>query len=116
MLALFVYFLIFLIPGLFAVLVYNRFSRNRVECCNALSLAFIFDWLIVGINFAVLYLIKGICSFQKLNSCLNSLRFTSKYILLSIVVGIILAILACLLTRLFSRCRKHIGGGNNNCN
>jgi hypothetical protein len=114
--SLFVYFLIFLVPGLFAVLVYNLISCNRMECSKTITSALIFDLLILGINLAELRFIKGICTFQDLQPYFDCLSFTSKYILLSLVVGIVLAVLAWLLSHLHGWCRGHFHHGSKNCN
>lgn len=111
----FVYFLMFLVPGLFAVAVYNLICYNRINCCRTILLALIYDLFIVGINFAGLRFIKGIGDFCALDSYLHCLSFTPKYILLSLIVGAILAILTCLLTRLFSWCKERIHGNKDCC-
>jgi hypothetical protein len=114
--SLFVYFLIFMIPGLFAVLVYNLISCHSMDHGKTITSALIFDLLILGINLAGLRFIKGICTFQELQSYLHCLSFTSKYILLSLGVGIALAILAWLLSHLHSWCRGRFPQNNKNCN
>jgi hypothetical protein len=114
--SLFIYFLIIMIPGLFAALVYNLLCCNKMDCFRTITSALVFDLLILGINLAGLRFIKGIYSFQDLNVYFHCLSFTSKYILLSLIVGIGLAVLACLLLRLFNYCRRHFHHGHNNCN
>lgn len=113
---LFVYFLIFLIPGLFAVLIYNRICCHKVEGCNAISSALIFDLLIMGINFAGLHLLRNICTLNDLQCRFNCLCFTLKYIILSLAAGIVLAIIACLLLHLHCYCKRHLHCCKNNCN
>ncbi|MDV3429194.1 MAG: hypothetical protein LIR50_19560 [Bacillota bacterium] len=107
MLSIFVYFLIFLIPGLFAVLIYNLISHSSMDCCKTITSALIFDLLILGINLAGLRFLKCICTFKELQCYFNCLSFTPKYILLSLVVGIVLAVLAYLLLHLYCSFRKH---------
>ncbi|QAT41087.1 hypothetical protein [Clostridium sp. JN-9] len=103
----FIYFLIFLVPGLFAVLLQNLLCRSRMECWKAAGSALMYDLLILAINLAGLSYFKGICTFCEFQGYLQCLRFTSKYIFLSIIVGIVLAISAWLLSKLFVCCKKH---------
>jgi hypothetical protein len=110
--SLFVYFLIFLVPGLFAVLIYNLICCRRIECCETITSALIFDLFILGINLAGLRFVKGICNFHELQPYFNCLSFTPKYILLSLIVGIVLAILACLLSHLHSYCKRRFHHNN----
>lgn len=116
MMILFVYFLIFLVPGLFAVLMYNRICGHKVECFNAISLAFIFNLLILGINLAVLRYIQGIYTIYDLQCRFNCLSCILKYILLSLFAGIVLAIFACLIQRLYCCCKRHFHCCNRSCN
>lgn len=116
MLSLFVYFLIFLIPGLFSILIYNCICCHRVEGCSTVPLALIFDLLIMGINFAGLHILRGICSLSDLQCRFNCLCFTIKYIILSLAAGLVLAILACLLQRFYCFCKRHFHCCHKNCN
>jgi hypothetical protein len=86
-----------------------------MECWRAAGSALMYDLLILGINLAGLSYFKGICSFCNFQAYLGCLRFTSKYIFLSIGVGIVLAILTCLLAKLciFSKKLFH---GRKSCN
>lgn len=111
----FIYFLIFLVPGLFAVLVQSLLFRHRMECWRAAGSALMYDLLILGINLAGLNYFKGICSFCDFQGALQCVKFTSKYIFLSIFVGIVLAILAWLLSKLSVCCRKFFHG-RKSCN
>lgn len=104
--SIFVYFLIFLVPGIFAVLVYNLLGRRAIGAWNTIGLALVYDLMITGINFAGLRFIKGISNFGVLDIYLRCLSFTPKYILLNLVVGLVLAILTWLIVRLLR------GGGN----
>jgi hypothetical protein len=101
--SIFVYFIIFLVPGLFAALVYNLLCCKGISCCKTIALALVYDLLIIGINFAAL------------DDYLHCLSFTPKYILLSLVIGIVLAILTCLFSRLLCCCSRRIHGDNHNC-
>lgn len=112
--SIFVYFLIFLVPGLFAALVYNLLCCKWIGCCKTIVLALIYDLIIIGINFAGLRFIKGIGDFAALDDYLHCLSFTPKYILLSLVVGLILAILTCLISRLLCCCNRRIHGDYHN--
>ena len=111
-----VYFLIFLIPGFFAVLIYNLLCCCKMDFSKTIISAFIFDLLIFGINITGLYHVKAIRCFNCLECHLNCLSFCSKYILLSLVVGTVLAIIACLLSHLHSCCKKHFHHDCNNGN
>lgn len=109
----FVFFMIFLIPGLFAVLIYNLISRRSMGCCRIITSALVFDLLILGINLAGLRFFKCIYTFKQLQCCFNCLSFTPKYILLSLITGTILAVLAYLLLHLFCLCSKQL---HHDCN
>lgn len=111
MLSIFIYFLIFLIPGLFAVLIYNLISDSSMNCCRTITSALIFDLLILCINLAGLRFLKCICTFQELQSYFCCLSFTSKYILLTLIIGIVLAVLAYLLLHLYYWCKKRFCHG-----
>lgn len=111
MLSIFIYFLIFLVPGLFAVLIYNLISDSSMNCCSIITSALIFDLLILCINFAGLRFLKCICTFQELQRYFCCLSFTPKYILLSLVIAIILAVLAYLLLHLYYWYKKHFHHG-----
>lgn len=113
--SIFVYFLVFLVPGLFAVLVYNLICCHRMDCCKTIASALIYDLLILGINLAGLRFIKCIDTFQELQVYFNCLSFTPKYILLSLVIGIVLAIFTCLLSHLLCWCRRHFHHDNKCC-
>lgn len=114
--SIFAYFLIFFVPGLFSVLIYNLFCCHSMGCCKTITSALMYDLLILGINLAGLRFIKGILNFENLKPYFDCLSFTSKYILLSLIVGTILALIACLLSHLFCCCRKHHNHDCNNCN
>jgi len=117
MISIFIYFLIFLIPGLFAVLIYNLISDSSMGCCRTITSALIFDLLILGINLAGLRFLKCICTFQELQSYFCCLSFTPKYILLSLIIGIVLAVLAYLLLHLYCWCkRRFCHGRKKECN
>jgi len=113
--SLFVYFLIFLVPGVFAVSLYNLLSCNRLNYCKTINLALIYNLLILGINLVVLRLKVGIRSFDALDDYLRCLCFTSKYILLSLIVGILLAVLTCLLSHLICWCKGRFHRDNKDC-
>lgn len=111
----FIYFLIFLVPGLFAVLIQSMLRRSRMEGWWVVGSALMYDLLILAINLAGLSYFKGICSFCNFQGSLQCLRFTSKYIFLSISVGIVLAIIVWLLSKLCVCCKKHFHRGKS-CN
>jgi hypothetical protein len=112
----FIYFLIFLVPGAIALLVYRLICKNKkVLCCCDIFPILIYDLLILIINLAGLYLFKHICEFTQLAPYFNCLSFTSKYALLSILVGIILAVIAGIVCLIYSHCNKHKCAIKNNC-
>lgn len=102
----FAYFLIFFVPGLFAVLVYNLICCHKLECHRIIIGGLIYDWLILGIILTGLRFIKGIATFNCLKTYFNCLSFTSKYFLLSLVIAAVLAILTCFLSHLHFFCNK----------
>ena len=102
MLSFYIFFLLFIIPGYISALVYKLISRHKVSnCCVYIYTAFIFDLLILIINLAGLYIFKGICTLEKLIWYFNCLSFTTKYAILSIIVGIIIAVIIGLIHRLW---------------
>ena len=109
MFSFFIFFLIIIIPGFIAGFVYDLVSKRKVTpCCSNIFviISLIFDLIILIINLAGLYIFKGICEFTQLKCYFNCLSFTSKYALLSIAVGIVLAICAGIITRLVKKCFK----------
>lgn len=113
MLEIFIYFLLFIVPGFIAVLVFELATRHRIRaCCRNISTALIFDLLIFLINIAGLFIFKSINELRKLKWYFDCISFTCKYALLSIVVGILLALIAGLFIKLCHK--KKIPIANNN--
>lgn len=109
MLSFYIFFLLFIVPGLISVLTYKLISRHKISsCCMYVCTAFIFDLLILIINLAGLYIFKRIHTLEKLKCYFNCLSFTSKYAILSIFVGIVLAAIIGLIYRLCFL-KKHCG-------
>lgn len=98
------FFLILLVPGLIAATVYNCFNPCKVK--HLISTTLIFDLLIFLINITGLYYFKGICTFTQLTYYFDCLSFTRKYALLSILIGIILAIIFGLIYKCWFAWRK----------
>lgn len=96
-------FLLLIVPGFMAVLVYELISGHKIKYCyNGISAAFSFDFLIFIINLFILHFCYHICKFEVLICKFDSLCFTLKYAILSIIIGILLAVIASLLYRLCS--------------
>ena len=109
MLSFFIFFLLFIVPGCISVLVYKLISRHKISsCCVCLCAAFIFDLLILTIYLAGLYIFKCIHTLDQLNCYFICLSFTSKYAILSIIVGIVIAAIIGLIQRLWLS-KKHCG-------
>ena len=113
--SLFVYFLIFLVPGVFAVSLYSFISCNKLSNCKTINLALIYNLLILGINLAGLRLKLGIRSFDALDEHLHCLCFTSKYIILCLIVGTVLVVLTWLLSHLICWCKGRLQKDNKDC-
>jgi ABC-type sugar transport system permease subunit len=100
MLEFFIFFLLFIVPGFVALFVYDLLSCHKLmTCCRAIAGALVFNLLIMLINFIGLYHFKEIWDIGKLKWYFECLSFTPKYGILSIAVGIILAVIAALITR-----------------
>jgi|LSQX01.1.fsa_nt_gb hypothetical protein len=96
---LFVYLLLLVVPGFIAEKIFSFicFCNNS----NKLITALIFDLIIFIINITGLYYLKGLHTFEALEPYFNCLSFTRKYALLSILVGIILAVISGIICRIF---------------
>ncbi len=93
------FFLIMLVPGLIAAKVYGKIGC--VEGEPRIITALIFDLFIFLINITGLYFFKGIYTMTALITSLNCLSFTRRYGILSIFVGIFLAIISGTIYRVF---------------
>ena len=104
----FVCFLLFIIPGFIAGITYYtlccKHSKHHKEPKDIVITSLIFDLLIFIVNITGLYYLKGIHTYDVLEWYFTCLSFTRKYALLSILVGIVLAIIACAIKRLCNHC------------
>lgn len=110
MLNLFIFLLLFIVPGLVSVLLYELTCHRKIRChLRHLSAALIFDLLILVINFAGLYLIKDICTLEKLICSLESLPFIIKYAVLSLIIAAVLGAVLGIICQLYKtkKCYKH---------
>ncbi|GAA4652907.1 hypothetical protein GCM10023142_00450 [Anaerocolumna aminovalerica] len=96
------FFLIMLVPGLIAAKVYGKIGCVDGE--PRITTALIFDLFIFLINITGLYFFKGIYTMTALLTSFNCLSFTRRYGLLSIFIGILLAIMSGTLYRIFHIC------------
>jgi hypothetical protein len=109
MLCLLIFFLLLIVPGFISALVYKLISGHRItNSCIMIISGLIFNLLILIINLAGLYIFKAICTFEELKCYFNCLSFTARYGILSIIVGIVLAIIAAIIFRLCVW-KKHCG-------
>ncbi len=95
----FIRFFLMLVPGLIAAKVYGK-----VGCVDGeprIVTALIFDLFIFLINITGLYFFKGIYTMTALITSLDCLSFTRRYGILSIFVGILLAIISGTIYRVF---------------
>ncbi len=95
---LFRYFLILIVPGIVAAVIYGFIANRREE--PRITTALIFDLFIFIINITGLYFFKGIVTVTLLLASFDCLSFTRRYALLSLLVGSILASIAGLIRRL----------------
>jgi len=106
MLSLLIFFLLFIVPGFIAVFVFEFLHGGRTSAtCKNVSAALVFDLLILLINLIVLFLIKHISTVRELICRFDCLQFTVKYGLLSILTGIILAVVFGFLYRWYHKKR-----------
>ena len=94
------FFLIMIVPGIIAAKVYGRIGC--VEGEPRITTSLIFDLFIFLINITGLYFFKGIYTITALLASFDCLSFTRRYGILSIIIGIILAIIAGILYRIFN--------------
>ncbi len=93
------YFLIMLVPGIISAYIYYSILRCR-ERRTFVYTALVFDLFIFMINIFGLYYFKGIYTMTSLIDSMNCLSFTRRYAELSIGIGIALAIISGVFTRL----------------
>lgn len=100
-----IFFLILLVPGIIAAKVYAKVGCIQRE--PRISTVLIFDLLIFLINITGLYFFKCICTMSALLCSFDCLSFTRRYAILSILIGILLAIIGGAIHKAFHICRKH---------
>ena len=103
---LFRFFLILIVPGMISAVIFGFIARLRQEPTIATTL--IFDFWIFIIMITGLYFFKGIVNMPGLIASFECLSFTRRYALLSVFIGINLAIISGFKYRLFFRCSKPI--------
>lgn len=98
------FLLISIVPGFLASLILKgmcHFHHMRAD------IAFIFDLFIFIINLGGLYIIKNVTTVNSLITSVNSVRFAVKYGILSMIVGIVLAIITGIVFKLFFKHHHH---------
>ena len=103
---LFRFFLILIVPGIISAIIFGFIARLRREPTIATIL--IFDLWIFIIMITGLYFFKGIVNFTTLFLFFDCLSFTRRYALLSIFIGIDIAVISGFIYRLFFRWRRRI--------
>lgn len=98
------FFLVLIVPGIIATVFYNNITRNRTS--PGINSTLIFDLLIFITNITGLFYIKGIHTMTMLLTEFECLSFTRNYILLSILVGIIYAIIIGVISRALNIFRR----------
>ena len=101
---LFRFFLILIVPGIISAIIFGFIACLRREPTVATTL--IFDLWTFIIMITGLYFFKGIVNMTSLIASFNCLSFTRRYALLSIFIGIFLAVTSGLIYRLIFRCRR----------
>lgn len=92
------FFLILIVPGIIAARAFGFIGRIREE--PRMYTALMFDLLIFIINIAGLYFFKGIYTMTSLLASFDCLSFTRRYALISIGVGLILAVILGMVARI----------------
>ena len=92
------FFLILIVPGIISAIIFGFIARLRQEPTIATTL--IFDLWIFIIMITGLYFFKGIVTITSLIASFYCLSFTRRYALLSIFIGIFLAIMSGIIYRI----------------
>jgi hypothetical protein len=101
-----------LTPGFVAERIFSLISRGKSKG-SVIANAIVFNLIIFTINTVGLFYLYGLQLYSTLQENFNYLSFVWKYSLLSIAVGIILAIISGILARfVFSRNTNTIEKGN----
>lgn len=98
------FFLIIFVPGLVATYISMFITRHDVK--NILYTSFIYDMFIYLTMITGLYFFKGIYTMPALITSMNCLSFTRRYTILSIGIGIMLAICWSICWKIFHHCRR----------
>lgn len=98
------FFLIMLVPGIISSFVF--YNVARIRRWPDINSTLIFDLLIFIVNITGLFFFKGIHTMTMLIASFDCLSFTRRYALLSILVGIILAVIFGIIARAFCRFRR----------
>lgn len=101
MLEILVLLLTLLVPGIIGVLIFEFIRGYRIKtCCEAVSLILVFDLLTLLVNLIGLRIVKNISSLGKFAWYLECTSFLTKYIILSIIVVAVLAVIAGIVSKL----------------
>lgn len=92
-----VFALLLFVPGIIAAKVYSFITNCNRDFNMLNSLAY--DLIIHIINIIGLYYFRGMETVQELMTSLDCLSFSRKYALLSILIGLILAVITGLIRR-----------------
>lgn len=85
----------FVAGSVFEVIRYGQIKRNVIT-------GLIFDFLIIVVNTIGIFYFTAVNTVSYFETCLKSMRFMWKYSLLSIFVGIVLAVLIGLILKIFN--------------
>ena len=99
------YFLVMLVPGIISAYIYYGILRCRERRTFGYT-ALVFDLFIFMIMIFGLYYFKGIYTMSSLIEDMNCLSFTRRYAEISILIGIVLAVVSGFLTRLIFFCHR----------
>jgi len=93
------FFLILIVPGIISATFFGFIAHSRQEPRIATTLIFNF-WIFI-IMITGLYFFRDVFTITSLIACFNYVSFTVKYALLSVLIGIFLAITPGLIYRIF---------------
>ena len=99
-----VFFLLLIVPGIFADRIYQIVSRRKEE--SNIFTALIFSLIIYIINITGLFLFHGIYTFTVLIAAFDCLQFMRNYALLSLLVASILGVIFGFIRRWFFWIRR----------
>ncbi|MBB5194111.1 hypothetical protein [Anaerocolumna cellulosilytica] len=99
-----VFFLLLIVPGIFADRIYNIVSRWR-ETSNAYT-SLIFALIIYIINIFWLFVFKGILTFTALIAAFDCLQFQRRYAIFSLILAAILGTVVGFIRKFFFWIRR----------